>query len=46
MGALHRELSKVLEISRRILRRMRNVFKQKFVEKIKRHILCSVTFLP
>jgi len=43
MGTLHEEQYTVLIISRSLLLGMRNV-SDKFGEKIKTHILCSVTF--
>ena len=42
-GALHEDLYTILIISRSVLLRMRNV-SDKAVEKLKTHILCSVTF--
>jgi hypothetical protein len=45
MGTLHGNLCTFLIISRWILLRMRNVWNT-FVEKIKAHISCSVTFFP
>jgi hypothetical protein len=43
MGTLHEDLNTFMTIYRSILVRMRNV-SDNVVEKIKTHILCSVTF--
>ena len=45
MGTLLEELCTFMIICRSILLRMGNV-SDKVVEKMKAHILCSVTFLP
>jgi len=46
MDTLHKDLSTFTIISSRILLIMRNISEKQIAEKIKTHILCSVTCFP